>query len=150
MILGHQNEFEEISDRLPAVFRQGFEFLRSNELSTLQTGEHEISGRDVFAIVADDLGRGKSDSPLECHRNYADIQYVVAGVDLIGWRSIQGCRHPMDAFDSNRDLGFFTDQPTTWLTVPEQHFAVFFPSDAHAPLANRGPIRKVVVKIRVA
>lgn len=149
MILGHQDQCDEIVESLPERFHRGMQFLQSNELLKLDAGKHVIDGDDLFAIVADDLGRGKEDSPLECHRAHADIQYVVSGVDVIGWRPLVLCRHPREEFDAERDLGFFTDRPTTWLTVPEQHFAIFFPDDAHAPLANTGPVRKVVVKVRL-
>jgi beta-galactosidase beta subunit len=33
------------------------------------------------------------------------------------------------------------------VAVPPAHFAIFFPEDAHAPLAGRGMLKKAIVKI---
>jgi beta-galactosidase beta subunit len=46
-------------------------------------------------------------------------------------------------------VGFFYDRPTTWLTLSAGQFAVFFPEDAHAPLAGQGGVHKAVVKVAV-
>lgn len=150
MYLGYLPECQSIIDRLPDGFDRAFTFLRSTDLDVLDVGAHVIDGDDLLAIVADDMGRGKSDSPLEYHSRFADIQLVVSGIDLIGWRSRSTCKHPTGVFDEDRDLGFFSDQPTTWLTMPKLHFAIFFPDDAHAPLAGNGPIKKVVMKVPIA
>src|SRR5690606_33531993 len=95
------------------------------------------------------FGRGQADSPLEYHRRYLDIQYVVHGTDLIGWQPTGDCRYEQAAFDVERDIGFFVDRPGTWCRVPAGYFAIFYPEDAHAPLGGTGPVHKVVVKIAV-
>lgn len=46
-------------------------------------------------------------------------------------------------------MELFFDRPATWLAVSRGVFAVFYPEDAHAPLASLGPIHKAVVKIAV-
>jgi beta-galactosidase beta subunit len=33
--------------------------------------------------------------------------------------------------------------------VPTGHFAIFFPEDAHAPMAGEGPMYKLVAKVEV-
>ncbi len=128
---------------------QGFEFLRRSDLTELDNGRHAIDGDRVFAIIARELGRGKVDSPLEYHRRYLDIQYVVSGTEIIGWQSASRCRHADALFDADRDLGFFRDRPATWCVLQPGDFAIFFPADAHAPLAGSGPVHKVVVKVAI-
>jgi len=132
---------------LHARFPAGFEFLLRSDLSELASGRHEIDGVDLFAIVDRGIGRGKADSPLEYHQRYLDIQYVVSGIDLIGWMPSAECRHLKSPFDADRDLGFFADRPGTWCRVPAGTFAIFYPHDAHAPLGSTGPIHKVVLKV---
>ena len=53
------------------------------------------------------------------------------------------------AFDAARDVTFFSDRPDSWLSLPAGHFAIFFPDDAHAPLAGRGTLKKAIVKIAI-
>lgn len=134
---------------LQAGLAAGFEFLRRPDLAELEDGRHALDGDRLFAIVARGLGRGQSESPLEFHRKYLDIQYVVSGVDLIGWLPTAECRRVRTEYDSATDLGFYLDRPATWCRVPADNFAVFFPEDAHAPLAGSGPVHKVVVKVAV-
>ncbi len=128
-------------------FQVAYDFLRQENISQLEDGKHPIDGEKVFAVMAREKGRGKNDSPLEAHRNYIDIQFTVAGSDCIGWRNIQSCTPDAKGYDSASDLEFFVDAPEFWTSVPAGHFAVFFPEDAHAPLATEGSLQKVVVKV---
>ena len=66
-----------------------------------------------------------------------------------GWRPAAACSQTTEKYDAAKDIVFFGDKPEIWFAVPPGHFAVFFPSDAHAPLAGKGAIRKAVVKVAV-
>lgn len=135
-------------DRHPG-FRAAFEFLRTQKLDSLTTGRLAIDGERLYAIVSRDKGRGKAAAKLEAHRKYIDIQYVIAGDEVIGVRPAADCRDIAVAYDATRDIGFFADPPVKWVALPPGTFAIFFPEDAHAPLAGEGGLRKVVVKIAV-
>ena len=148
MILASLGDAAKYIPLLPGL-DLGFEFLGRSDLAELPDGRHAIDGERVFAIVARGMGRGKADSPLEFHRRYLDIQFVVRGVDLIGWLPVTECRHPKQEYDAEQDLGFFLDRPGTWCRLPADNFAIFLPEDAHAPLAGTGPIHKVVVKVAI-
>jgi len=130
-------------------FLRAVRWLANTEFSSLPDGRHEIDGDEVFALVATSPGRGKAGRPLEAHRRYIDIQCVLDGEDVIGYSPLEACRSLRDAYDEGRDIEFFTDPPQSWLTLPAGTFALFLPTDAHAPLAGEGTVRKVVVKVRV-
>ena len=124
------------------------QWLERTAVASLPDGRHDIDGDEVFALVAASAGRGKQASPLEAHRRYIDIQCVLDGEDVIGYSPLEDCRSPRDAYDDGRDILFFNDTPHSWLTLPAGTFALFLPTDAHAPLAGEGNVRKVVVKVR--
>ena len=84
---------------------------------------------------------------LESHRRYLDIQFVVSGEDCIGWLPVAACSRVSQAYNSETDLQFFFDRPGTWIDLAAGSFAVFFPQDAHAPLATSGSIHKVIIKV---
>ena len=130
-------------------FEGGFAFLRRADLAQLPDGRHEIDGERLFAIVARDQGRGREKSLLEAHRRYIDIQFVISGEDSIGWMPISDCQRVSSPYDAEKDVELFFDRPATWLAVASGAFAVFYPEDAHAPLATQGPIHKAVVKVAV-
>lgn len=134
---------------LQAGFRQGFEFLQRTDLLALAGGRHELLDDRVFALINRDPGRGHEGARLEAHRKYIDIQYVVDGSEEIGWRPTTECRELVEAYDESRDIMFFADPPHTWIRLPVGKFMIFFPEDAHAPLAATGDNVKAVIKVAV-
>jgi YhcH/YjgK/YiaL family protein len=134
---------------VPPGLDQALRFLAQTDLTKLALGRHAIAGDRLYAIVAKDDGRGHERARLEAHRRYIDIQYVVSGTEEIGWRSCASCASIATPYDPAKDVMFFGDTPETWLILPAGHFAVFFPDDAHAPLAGRSVVHKVVVKVAV-
>lgn len=132
-----------------AGFARAFEFLETTDLSALASGRHDIDGDRMYVSIDHKDGRGEEGARLEAHRRYIDIQFTIDGDELIGWMPLARCTSPDDAFDDTKDVGFFADRPTTWVSVPPGSFTIFFPHDAHAPLAGHGRLHKAIVKIAV-
>jgi biofilm protein TabA len=136
-----------------AVLQPGFaaalKFLRKQELASLPVGKREVDGVRLYALVSKDQGRGLSGAKLEAHRKYIDIQYVVTGNELIGWRNLPACRATGQGYSDDEDIEFFTAKPETWIRVPPDSLAIFFPEDVHAPLAGDGWVHKVVLKVAI-
>jgi biofilm protein TabA len=140
------------ADRYAALhpgFAPAFHFLRTTDFSKLEDGKHEIDGQRLMVIAAHDKGRGRQGARLESHRKHIDIQFVLAGADLMGWRSLADTNEIDMPFDVDRDLGFYKGPPVTWLDVRSQSFTIFYPEDVHAPLGCEGEVHKAVVKVRV-
>jgi len=129
-------------------FPIGLECLEQTDWTSVEDGRFEIAGDDVFAIVDRRRGKGKSKARLEVHRQYIDIQFLVTGGDLMGYRPLLDCRKP-EPFDVNRDVAFFDDRPESWFEVKSNCFAIFYPTDAHAPMGTTEEFHKVVVKVRI-
>ena len=130
-------------------FRAAFEFLARPDLKSLETGRHELQQDRVFALMNRDAGRGRTGARLEAHRKYIDIQFLVAGSEEIGWRPTSECARVVEPYDEARDITFFADQPYSWIKLPVGKFMIFYPEDAHAPLASRGDNVKAVIKVAV-
>ncbi len=113
------------------------------------SGRVELDGERLFAIFDQAIGRGRAGAKLEVHRRYVDIQVCLAGRETIGWRPLRECTKPTAEFDAGRDIQFFADSPTAWFDLAPEHFAIFWPGDAHAPLAGEETVHKVVVKVAV-
>jgi biofilm protein TabA len=129
--------------------KAGFDFLLGRDLAKCPLGRYEIQGSQIYATVSADMGQGREQSPLEAHREYIDIQYVIEGDEWIGWDSVGPQLQIRDPYDPSRDILFFKNKPASWVQVPPGCFAVLFPEDAHAPLAGQGPVLKVVVKVAI-
>lgn len=130
-----------------SCFEKAFSFIRQKELSNLSLGKHEIEGNRIFCIVSKGPGLKRKEVRLEAHRKYIDIQYIIAGVDEMGWKQTQECEHIAADYDADKDIIYFEDDPETWTEVPVGSFTIFFPEDAHAPLVGSDDIHKVVLKI---
>ena len=147
MILDHLSQAGQYF-ALHSHFPKAFEFLSGPDLADLEPGRHEIDGDSLYAIVIKSAGQAKDQAKLEAHRKYIDIQFVVAGLDEIGWRNASSCKNIAKPFDADSDAGLFTDPVSSWFTVQPGHFALFFPEDAHAPGVGPGEFHKVVLKIK--
>jgi len=132
----------------PGLLR-GIQFLQDTTPGSLADGKHEIDSQRLFAICAHEQGRDRDGAVLEVHRKFIDIQYVVSGSEFIGWKPLGNCQQLKQAYNSETDLQFFADRPSSWFEVAPQSVAIFFPEDAHAPLAGTGDVHKIVIKVAV-
>jgi YhcH/YjgK/YiaL family protein len=130
-------------------FVEAFAALHDPALTARLPGRYELDGQQLVLIIDKALGRGHAASPLEAHRKYIDIQFVIAGDEEMGWRALADCQDLAHPYSEERDIMFFHDRPERWFRVPPGHFAVFFPDDAHAPLAGAGNIHKAIVKVAI-
>ncbi len=127
-------------------FAKAFAFLQRKDLAALPDGRHEVDGREVYAIVYRGENRGHQQAKLEVHKKYIDIQFCLAGTEEIGWKPTAQC-HEGEGFDEAKDMGLFTDEPVCWFGLQSGTFSIFFPADAHAPMAGSGPLHKIIVKV---
>ncbi len=131
------------------LFGQAFDFLVKNDLSTMEPGRIVLVEDKLIASVMDVEGKTGEDASLESHRRYIDIQMVVGGTETMGWSPLERCIHESVAYNSEKDIAFYSDEPSALVRVNPGEFVVFFPADAHAPCIGEGTIRKVVVKVLV-
>ena len=148
MVLDTLSQLKRYLDLDPA-FRIAAGFLLSRDLGQLAPDRYEIDGPRVCVSVDHKEGRGRAGAQLESHRRHIDIQVTIAGHEEIGWKPVSACFTPTGAFDEQRDIQFYEDAPSSWLAVPPGYFAIFFPQDAHAPLAGHGFLKKAIFKIAV-
>lgn len=135
---------------LSPLFAQAFEYLRSGRPATDPVGSHALDGDNLFVNVEEYTTKPHDQGRWEAHREYADVQYVVAGCEQMGYAVIDGMTAEQ-AYDAKTDVGFFTGHGVM-LRVPAGTFTVFMPQDVHMPsIADEepGPVRKVVVKVLV-
>lgn len=152
MIIGRLEEANEYS-RLHPGFEMAFDLLRSTPFAELKPGRHEVMGDEVYLIIDDSEQKGHDGAKLEAHRKYIDVQFSVpqagAAPEEFGWKPTAACSEVATPYDAGPDVGLFGDRPELYFTLPPGCFVVFFPSDAHAPLAGKGKVLKAVVKIAV-
>jgi len=143
--IGQANRYAKLNPH----FRAAFAFLRSRRWASWEPGRHRIPGTKLYANVVSGRGVGRAKAGLEVHRRFIDLQYVVSGEELIGWRSAASCAPAGLKVDPKTDAALPPERPEAWVAVPPGCFAVFFPADPHAPMASRARMRKIIVKVPV-
>ena len=136
--------YENVHPRM----KRAFEFLAATDWTAMEPGIHEIEGRDIYANVMERELKKKGDAKLEVHDAYIDIQLLVTGeAETFGWSERKDLRQPQGAFNAEKDIQFFEDEPQTYYTMRPGQFSVLFPEDGHAPMVGEGVVRKVIVKV---
>lgn len=149
MIKDHINNAHQYDDLHPN-FRSVLEILQSLNLNALQPGHIELDGNYVYININETKGKNKEEAKLESHRRYIDIQMPLSGKETFGVKSTTNCTNPIGEFDTERDILFYEDTPTEYVTLNKGEFIIFFPDDAHAPCINTIDNHlKLIVKISV-
>ncbi len=131
-------------------FERAFEYLRTSDLTATADGRHAIDGEEIAAIVQSYSTKPVEEGRWEAHRKYADIQYVVSGVELVGVAQLHTMEVTED-YDGDGDVAFFAGTGQRFVLAAGQ-FAIFLPQDVHMPgliLERPQTVRKVVMKVRL-
>jgi len=132
-------------------FEKAIQHVLSTDFSGLETGKYPIDGDNSFAIVNEYTTKPVSECDPESHRDYADIQIMLAGVERFGYAplTLQPATTP---YDPEKDVAFYSiaQEDLSYITLHPGEFIIFFPSDIHQPeVFTQQPdlVRKVVVKV---
>ena len=129
--------------------REGFEWIKNNDLKNMPDGRYEISDR-IYANLQSYTT--KNDAPYEAHRKYIDIQYMVKGEELSGITNYSNCS-VTEEYNSEKDIEFLKcNIKEEFCKISEGEFFVFFPHDAHKPALKTDEnknVKKVIVKVGV-
>lgn len=127
----------------------GLTAVSSIDFSKLKPATYQLSN-GLFYSLSEYTSKDISEAKLEAHRKYIDIQFIVSGEEKIGYKFNNELQIASE-YNEETDLKFF-DGYGELFTLKKNHFAVFFPQDAHAPqIAVDEPsnVIKVVVKVPV-
>ncbi|MEX0774519.1 MAG: YhcH/YjgK/YiaL family protein [Phycisphaeraceae bacterium] len=149
MILDHLSKYAAYAGLAPRLMR-ALCWLNDANLADLALGRHDLDGDNLFALVEEYDTRPVDQCKWEAHRKYMDVQYVIAGVERMGWAGLAAMRE-VTPYDAQKDLAFYQGQGD-FVTVHAGMFAIFMPQDVHMPVVAPGMIthvRKIVIKAAV-
>jgi biofilm protein TabA len=151
MILDHLREAHRYTALHPA-FARAFQWCANPDLSSMPDSRQELDGERLIVIVESGMTQPAHQRRFESHRRYIDIQVNLCGPELMEWIPVNALRVE-DDFRPDNDIAFYR-QPSggaTRLIVAPDHFAIFWPEDAHKPVCTPGssPVayRKLVFKV---
>ena len=112
----------------------------------------ELRGKDMFINVHTYETLSESECRFEGHRDMIDVQYIIAGGELVDW-VLKDELEEDGPYLVEKDFQYYhapKEEPTTRLHLGAGYFGVFFPEDGHRPKLNDGihkGVYKAVVKI---
>jgi len=133
--------------------RKALDFLQTRDLLQLRDGRVDIVGDRVFALVQR-YDTMRTDAPrYECHRKYIDVQFIVAGEEVICWAPAKQMS-VTEAYDAGKDVCFGTIAAGMWTPVRLEagQLMVLWPEDAHSPKGaarELSRVMKIVLKVAV-
>lgn len=150
MIIDSIKSFERYKDFQPG-FEQVYEFIRKNDLNSLDEGNHPIVENDVWCTIQNVDAKDLADAPkMEVHDSFIDIHILLEGDETIGYKDRARCTNlQMAEYNEAQDVALFDEMPEVFISCSPENFVICFPSDGHTPLLGEGKIKKAVFKIRV-
>src|SRR5450755_2236827 len=134
-------------------FAAAIDYALATDLTGAEPGRYEIDGFNTFAIVNEYLTKPSDECDPETHREYADIQIMIAGTEKFGYAPLAG-QEPSIPFGPDNDVAFY-DLPLSelsYITLSPGQFILLFPSDIHQPEVYHGqpaPVKKLVIKVKI-
>lgn len=145
--INNRHLYAPISQRI----RTALDYLAETDFSVMDPGRYEIDGNNVYVLIQRYDSLPRAQGKWECHKKYIDIQFIADGVEQIGFTNIAGMETVVE-YNPEKDIAFLTGKGD-YATLAKNSFCIFFPEDAHqpkvAPDDKPGPVRKVVIKIKV-
>lgn len=150
MILDHLANAKNYVSLHPS-FQKAFDYINSLDFDNLEDGKTTIDGDNLKAIVSNKNGMTKEESiaKFECHDLHIDIQVCVKSKETIAWKPRNTCTQVKGEYNPEKDVWFYADAPDTYFEMQEKQFCIFYPNDVHAPMIGEGPIKKLVIKVKI-
>jgi YhcH/YjgK/YiaL family protein len=130
-------------------FKRAFDYIHQINVDSLPAGKHEMDGENMYALVQEYNTKQKEQGFWEAHRRYIDLQYVVQGVEGIGYANINHLQQ--GEYDAGKDFLPLHGEGSLF-TLQSGCFVLLLPEDAHMPgmaIGSPAPVKKIVIKIAV-
>jgi len=127
------------------------EFIAYNNKVNLEDTRYDILGDNLFALVQSYTTKTHDEGKWESHMEYMDLQYVVAGTEVMYWTLTEGLTVSED-HTPEKDILFYEKTSHKASVILEKGmFALLLTHDAHMPccVANKQEkVKKIVFKIK--
>jgi|WetSurMetagenome_2_1015567.scaffolds.fasta_scaffold120917_2 YhcH/YjgK/YiaL family protein len=148
MIIDRSN-FALLYAGLSQNIRDALSLMRSANYSQFETGKHELDGERIYLLMQKYTTKPRQGGIWEAHRKYIDIQYMIEGVESLGYNNFGQLQ--MVKYDETRDF-YEMKGDGEFITLRPGNFVILYPQDAHMPgiaVDQPSQVVKAVFKVRV-
>lgn len=125
-----------------------FKYLQEEDLVNIKPGKYKINGSKAEVTVQEYTTKDPEEVEWESHKFHIDVQYLVWGVERIGYAPINGMK-PIKEYNTASDKIILDGTNGDFITLKEDLFVVMFPEDAHQPRVVAGEpmsVKKIIIK----
>ncbi|MGM9765712.1 MAG: YhcH/YjgK/YiaL family protein [Candidatus Cryptobacteroides sp.] len=148
MILTNINECWRYAQMHPE-FQKLFDFIKKTDFETLPEGRNEIDGDSLFVNHVRMAGKNPEGQPIEIHKDYIDVHFLISGKESIGIKSAGKLSSFSKPYDASCDCALSDDEPDTFVSINPGDMVIVWPEDAHLPAISEGDIHKIIAKVRM-
>lgn len=135
----------------PVAIQTALEWIAGHDIANMEPGTYELQGRDIYVNIQDLITKPIEECLPERHTNYLDIQYVVSGVERMGYAPYTG-RETVQWDMQDKDITIYRDlENENFVDVAPGGYCIFFSDSIHRPCCaagSPGSVRKAVAKIK--
>lgn len=130
------------------LFPKVVEFLKNNNLETMEPGKYEIVGKELFVNIQMAKGKAPDEAVIETHNKMIDIQIPLTAAETFGYT--QRDQLPEVPYNEEKDITKIPDLAAdSYVTCQPGMMAIFFPQDGHAPcIAGVPELKKAIFKVK--
>jgi YhcH/YjgK/YiaL family protein len=130
------------------LFPKVVEFLKNNNLETMEPGKYEIAGKDLFVNITMAKGKTPDQAVIETHNKMIDIQIPITAAETFGYTQREML--PEAVYNEEKDITKIPDLAAdSYVTCQPGMMAIFFPQDGHAPcIAGVEELKKAIFKVK--
>lgn len=137
---------------LDSKFERALNWLKEIDLDTIEVGNYEIDGNDIYASVQSYNTKDYDELKFESHKSYIDIQYIIFGEEFMGLIDKKSLKEVTD-YDRVNDIIFYDDPiMQSGLILKANDFVIIPPEIAHKPRVKtfiKQAVKKIVFKIKI-
>lgn len=127
-------------------------YISKIDLQQQEVGKYIIN-EDIFYLIQEYEIAPNSNSKLESHISYVDIQGVISGKEIIKFVDTHELKLK-EAYDEEKDVMFWhSDVRMQEVLLTPGSYIVFYPNNAHMPCLSKSNknvmVKKIVVKIKM-
>jgi YhcH/YjgK/YiaL family protein len=130
------------------LFPKVVEFLKNNNLETMEPGQYELAGKDLFVNITMAKGKTPDQAVIETHNKMIDIQIPITAAETFGYTQREML--PEAVYNEEKDITKIPDLAAdSYVTCQPGMMAIFFPQDGHAPcISGVEELKKAIFKVK--
>lgn len=135
----------------PAAIKTALDWIKNHDVANMDAGVYELQGRDIYINIQDIVTKPAGECFPERHNSYLDIQYVISGVERMGYVPYTG-QEAVQWDMQDKDIVIYKDlEHENFIDVAADSYCIFFSDSIHRPgctAGTPGNVRKAVAKIK--